>query len=76
MEKNEVPGGTTYQFLWLCVKHNTRAQVSTDLFSLGIFRNDRFTNDVVATKLERHRCQSQHYCWSGIKALLPDEESV
>ncbi|RYO28704.1 hypothetical protein AA0111_g6709 [Alternaria arborescens] len=26
MEKNDVPGGTTYQFLWLCVKHNTRAQ--------------------------------------------------
>ncbi|RYO45447.1 hypothetical protein AA0113_g10389 [Alternaria arborescens] len=26
MEKNDVPGGTPYQFLWLCVKHNTRAQ--------------------------------------------------
>ncbi|KAL1798694.1 hypothetical protein ACET3X_002731 [Alternaria dauci] len=26
MEKNEVPGGITYQFLWLCVKHHTRTQ--------------------------------------------------
>ncbi|KAG9194673.1 hypothetical protein G6011_04708 [Alternaria panax] len=26
MKKNEAPGGTTYQFLWLCVKHHTRTQ--------------------------------------------------
>ncbi|KAJ4368326.1 hypothetical protein N0V83_006682 [Neocucurbitaria cava] len=24
MEKGEAPGGSTYQFLWLCVKHSTR----------------------------------------------------
>ncbi|CAO2654916.1 Nn.00g116490.m01.CDS01 [Neocucurbitaria sp. VM-36] len=24
MEKGESPGGSTYQFLWLCVKHSTR----------------------------------------------------
>ncbi|KAI4952196.1 hypothetical protein J4E91_003658 [Alternaria rosae] len=26
MDRNEVPGGTTYQFLWLCVKHHKRTQ--------------------------------------------------
>jgi hypothetical protein len=28
MDKGDVPAGTTYQFLWLCVKHNKRDKVS------------------------------------------------
>jgi hypothetical protein len=29
MEKGESPGGSVYNFLWLCLKHSNRDKVST-----------------------------------------------
>ena len=39
IDKGEAPSGSTYQFLWLCVKHSTRTQVH-HLFSAAKHAND------------------------------------
>lgn len=76
MDKGNAPGGSTYQFLWLCVKHTQRSTVSPPIV-VALSHADTFThstNSQVASELGRDRKEVQHNRRSSIEALLTHEK--